>query len=180
MSRKGFEDLDNSYMFLFANKLIEKIGAKMMKIELFSIGLVKNYVTIKKDKNWGSDVSQIIIKEEYENGLTGLSDFSHIIVVYFLDKAQFDRGRHLVRRPQGREDMPVVGIFSQRAKDRPNPIGITSVEIININKNIITVKGLDAIENTPILDIKPYYPMYDCKNNAVVPEWVVRLMEHYF
>jgi tRNA-Thr(GGU) m(6)t(6)A37 methyltransferase TsaA len=152
----------------------------MMIIELDSIGLVKNNIEIKKDKDWGNDDSKIIIDEQYEHGLTGLSDFSHLIVVYYLDKADFNMEKHLVRRPQGREDMPMVGIFSQRAKDRPNPIGITSVEIIDINKNIITVKGLDAINNTPILDIKPYYPMYDCKNNAVIPEWVTRLMENYF
>lgn len=152
----------------------------MMKIELDSIGLVKNNIENKKDNNWGSDVSKIILDEQYEHGLTGLSDFSHLIVIYYLDKADFNMEKHLVRRPQGREDMPMVGIFSQRAKDRPNPIGITSVEILNINKNIITIKGLDAINNTPVIDIKPYYPMYDCKNNAVIPQWVIRLMEHYF
>lgn len=151
-----------------------------MKIELNSVGVVHNNIEIEKDTNWGSDISRIILDEQFEHGLIGLTDFSHLVVVYYLDKADFNFEKHLVRRPQGREDMPMVGIFSQRAKDRPNPIGITSVEIIAINKNIITVKGLDAIDGTPILDIKPYYPMYDCKNNAVVPEWVMRLMEHYF
>lgn len=151
-----------------------------MKVELNSIGVVHNSVENKKDMNWGNDVSQIIIDEQFERGLIGLSDFSHIIVVYYLDKANFNIEKHLVRKPQGREDMPMVGILSQRAKDRPNPIGITSVELINIKENVITVKGLDAINNTPILDIKPYYPMYDCKNNAIVPKWVDNLMEHYF
>ena len=151
-----------------------------MKIELDSIRLVKNNIENKKDNDWGSDVSKIILDEQYEHGLTGLLDFSHLIVIYYLNKADFNIEKNLVRRPQGREDMPMVGIFSQRAKDRPNPIGITPVEILNINKNIIAIKGLDAINNTPVIDIKPYYPMYDCKNNAVIPEWVIRLMEHYF
>lgn len=151
-----------------------------MKIEFNSIGYVSNSIENKKDTGWGSDVSEIILNEQYADGLIGLSDFSHLIVVYYLDQVSFSMEKHLVRRPQGREDMPMVGILSQRAKDRPNPIGITSVEIVKVNKNIITVKGLDAIANTPILDIKPYYPMYDCKANAVVPEWVMRLMEHYF
>lgn len=151
-----------------------------MKIEFNSIGYVSNSIENKKDTGWGSDVSEIILNEQYADGLIGLSDFSHLIVVYYLDQASFSMEKHLVRRPQGREDMPMVGILSQRAKDRPNPIGITSVEIVKVNKNIITVKGLDAIANTPILDIKPYYPMYDCKANAVVPEWVMRLLEHYF
>ncbi|NLK86035.1 MAG: tRNA (N6-threonylcarbamoyladenosine(37)-N6)-methyltransferase TrmO [Clostridiaceae bacterium] len=151
-----------------------------MKIEFESIGEVKNAVQNKKDTNWGSDVSQIVIDERYEKGLTGLSEFSHIIVVYYLDKARFSMDEHLVRRPQNREDMPMVGILSQRAKDRPNPIGITSCELMAVDGNVVSVKGLDAIDGTPVLDIKPYYPMYDCKNTAIVPEWVKRLMAHYF
>lgn len=151
-----------------------------MKVEFSSIGTVRNLIQNKKDKGWGNDVSQIIIDEQYQNGLIGLSEFSHLIVVYFLDKASFNMEEHLIRRPQNRDDMPMVGILSQRAKDRPNPIGITAVEVVTVEKNIITVKGLDAIDSTPILDIKPYYPMYDCKENAVVPDWVQRLMAHYF
>lgn len=151
-----------------------------MKIEFNSIGIVKNSVENKKDTSWGNDVSKIVIDEQYTQGLIGLSEFSHILVVYYLDKANFNIENHLIRRPQNRDDMPMVGILSQRAKDRPNPIGITSVEIVTVNKNIIIVKGLDAIDNTPVLDIKPYYPMYDSRENAVVPEWVIRLMEHYF
>ena len=73
----------------------------------------------------------------------------------------------------------MVGIFSQRAKDRPNRIGMTSVEIVSVSGRTLTVKGLDAVNGTPVLDIKPYYPVYDRKD-AAVPEWVDRLMEHYF
>ncbi len=151
-----------------------------MKIEFNSIGYVCNDVELKKDTSWGEDISAIKIDEEYTDGLTGLSDFSHIIVIYYLDKAKFELEKHLIRRPQNRDDMPLVGILSQRAKDRPNPIGITSVKLISVENNIITVKGLDAINNTPIIDIKPYYPQYDCKENAIVPEWVTQLMKHYF
>ncbi len=151
-----------------------------MKVELNSIGKVRNDIADQKDNKWGADVSNIFINEELQAGLVGLSDFSHLIVVYYLDKACFNSELHLVRRPQGRDDMPMVGIFSQRAKDRPNPIGITAVEIISVDGNVITVRGLDAIDNTPVLDIKPYYPMYDCRNNAIVPKWVKNLMETYF
>ena len=75
--------------------------------------------------------------------------------------------------------MPLVGIFSQRGKNRPNRIGLTSVEIIAVTDDTLVVKGLDAVDGTPALDIKPYYPVYDRKD-ATVPEWVDRLMEHYF
>jgi len=144
------------------------------------IGFVKSSVEEKVDRNWGSIVSQIVINETLADGLTGLNDFSHIIVVFHLDQAKFIKDEHLVRRPQGRDDMPNVGIFAQRAKDRPNPIGITAVKLLSVHKNIIEVQGLDAINGTPIFDIKPYYPKYDLKSESTVPEWVDILMSGYF
>jgi len=151
-----------------------------MKISLKAIGYVSNNVENKKDVSWGEDISKIILEKEYSGGLKGLTDFSHAIIIYHLDKAHFDRSSHLQRRPQNREDMPLVGIFSQRGKDRPNQIGMTSVQIISATDDTLVVKGLDAIDRTPILDIKPYYPMYDCRENVTIPEWVNSLMEHYF
>lgn len=74
----------------------------------------------------------------------------------------------------------MVGIFSQRAKDRPNPIGVTVVKIIDVSKDYLLVESLEAINGTPVLDIKPYYPHYDKVADVVVPEWVNRLMENYF
>jgi tRNA (Thr-GGU) A37 N-methylase len=76
--------------------------------------------------------------------------------------------------------MPEVGMFAQRAKHRPNPIGITSVELIRVRENILTVKGLDAIDGTPVLDIKPYVMTFDARLNAIAPEWIGKLMENYF
>ena len=150
-----------------------------MEIMMNPIGHVENDVKARKDVAWGEDTSTIKLSEEYRGGLKGLEDFSHAIIVYYLDKANYDRYLHLQRRPQNREDMPLVGIFSQRGKDRPNKIGMTSVQIVKVDEDFITVKGLDAISETPVLDIKPYYPAYDRKD-ATVPEWVTRLMEHYF
>lgn len=143
------------------------------------VGTVHNAVEAKKDAAWGEDVSEIVLEEEYCGGLSGLQDFSHAIIVYYLDKAAYNPERHLKRRPQNREDMPLVGIFSQRAKDRPNGIGITAVQIVSVDECSLTIKGLDAIDGTPVLDIKPYYPQYDQKD-AHVPEWVTRLMKDYF
>ena len=150
-----------------------------MKIELEPIGFVRNKVTDKKDVSWGDDVSSIVLEEQYVSGLKGLEDFSHVIILYWLDQACYFPEKHLQRRPQNREDMPLVGIFSQRGKDRPNRIGMTSVEIVSVSEDALVVKGLDAVDGTPVLDIKPYYPAYD-KKDASVPEWVDRLMEHYF
>lgn len=150
-----------------------------MQIVMEPIGYVRNSVTERKDVAWGEDTSTIVLEESYISGLKGLEDFSHVIILYYLDKAKYVKEKHLQRRPQNREDMPLVGIFSQRGKDRPNQIGMTSVEIVSVSDDRIVVKGLDAIDGTPVLDIKPYYPVYD-KKDASVPEWVERLMEHYF
>jgi tRNA-Thr(GGU) m(6)t(6)A37 methyltransferase TsaA len=150
-----------------------------MQIVMEPIGYVRNTVTERKDVAWGEDTSTIVLEESYISGLKGLEDFSHVIILYYLDKAKYVKEKHLQRRPQNREDMPLVGIFSQRGKDRPNQIGMTSVEIVSVSDDRIVVKGLDAIDGTPVLDIKPYYPVYD-KKDASVPEWVERLMEHYF
>lgn len=151
----------------------------MNEIVMHPIGFVKNEVEEKKDVAWGSNVSVIELQENYYGGLEGLEDFSHVIIFYYLDKAEYLKEKHLKRRPQNRDDMPLRGIFSQRGKDRPNKIGMTSVEIVSVTEKNLTVKGLDAIDGTAVLDIKPYYPVYD-KKDASVPEWVNRLMEHYF
>lgn len=151
----------------------------MSDIIMHPIGYVKNNVKSKKDTSWGEDVSTIVLSEKYYTGLKGIEDFSHAIIIYYLDQAIYESEKHLQRKPQNREDMPLVGIFSQRGKDRPNKIGTTSVQIVSADGKSLKVKGLDAIDGTPVLDIKPYYPSYDRKD-AHVPEWVDRLMEHYF
>ena len=151
----------------------------MEKIMLTPIGTVKNSVKNRKDSSWGEDISLIILDEQYACGLKGLEEFSHAVILFHLDQARYEKERHLQRRPQNRDDMPLVGIFSQRGKDRPNRIGMTSVEIVSVEEGTLAVKGLDAIDGTPVLDIKPYYPAYD-KKDASVPEWVDRLMAHYF
>jgi tRNA (Thr-GGU) A37 N-methylase len=76
--------------------------------------------------------------------------------------------------------MPKTGIFAQRAKDRPNPIGITAVRIRSLGPGWVEVSGLDAIDGTPVLDLKPYVPQYDRVDDARVPAWVGTLMEGYF
>ena len=150
-----------------------------MEIAMMPIGYVRNEAKERKDEAWGEEISSIVLEESYGAGLKGLEDFSHVTIIYWLDRARYDKERHLQRRPQNRADMPLVGIFSQRGKDRPNRIGMTSVEIVAVLDGTLIVKGLDAVDGTPVLDIKPYYPVYD-KRDAKVPEWVDRLMEHYF
>lgn len=151
----------------------------MADITMEPIGRVKNNVANRKDALWGEDISSVILDAQYISGLNGLEDFSHAIILFYLDQAHYEKEKHLQRRPQNRDDMPLVGIFSQRGKNRPNRIGMTSVEIVAVTDDTLVVKGLDAVDGTPVLDIKPYYPVYD-RRDATVPEWVNRLMEYYF
>ena len=151
-----------------------------MDILLEVVGRVESPVTEAVDEDWGQVESEIVVEERYAAGLIGLDGFSHAIVVFYMHKATFNPETHLVRRPQEREDMPLLGIFAQRAKHRPNPIGVTAVEVLGVKHNRLMVRGLDAIDGTPVLDVKPYFPIYDARGEAKVPDWVSRLMEDYF
>lgn len=151
-----------------------------MDLEVGVIGYVENDIDKQSDENWGNVISKIKLIDDYVGGLSGLEDFSHAMILTYLHEAQFVKEKHLKRRPRNLKNMPLLGIFSQRAKDRPNPIGLTTVKIVKVLEDSLLVEGLDAINNTPIIDIKPYYPQYDKKDKALVPEWVNRLMESYF
>ena len=151
----------------------------MEHISLRPIGYVSNAVREKKDDFWGDSISTITLKEEFRGGLTGLQEFSHAIILCYLDKACYKPEKHLLRRPRNRADMPILGIFSQRTKDHPNQIGVTTAEILGVSDATLTVNGLDAIDGTPVLDIKPYFPAFD-QREARTPEWVDILMKDYF
>jgi tRNA-Thr(GGU) m(6)t(6)A37 methyltransferase TsaA len=144
------------------------------------IGFVKNEVIYPHNSEWGEEISEIIINDEYAKGLIGLGDFSHAIIIFYMHQASYSEKRHLVRHPQNREELPKIGIFAQRVRHRPNPIGITAVRILGVEGNILTVKGLDAINETPVLDIKPYFPDFDMREDAETPEWVDVVMKYYF
>jgi len=149
-----------------------------LKIHLEPIGYVANSIDSPIDYGWSNIESKIVLEERLTPALSGLSDFSHLLIIFWMHKAKSPTT--LQRRPQNRNDMPTVGLFSQRSKHRPNPIGITAVSLVDIRGREIVVLGLDAINGTPVLDIKPYYPQYDLHIEAKVPEWVDRLMLGYF
>lgn len=125
-------------------------------MEMRPIGKVKSAVAESRDNGWGSVVALIEIAPELASGLRGLEALSHILVVYWMHEAEFDSGKHIICRPRDRDDMPLPGIFAQRAKHRLNPIGITAVHLLSVMERTLQVQGLDAIHGTPILDIKLY------------------------
>lgn len=149
-------------------------------LSLEPVGIVRSPIRAGVDENWGDVIAEIHLAEHLAAGLQGLDQFSHVLVVFWMHQSSFDAASDLVRRPRGRADMPSVGIFAQRAKHRPNPIGITAAQLVGVSGALLKVRGLDAIDGTPVLDIKPYVPAFDRAGDATVPDWIERLMEGYF
>ncbi len=142
------------------------------EININPVGFVKNSVKEPRFGDWAGIISDIVLDEKYAEALDGLEDYSHAIVIYWMHGV---RTCHIQHRPQGNPEVPVVGTFACRCPARPNPIGITTAEIVSVKDNVLKVKGLDAISGTPILDIKPYTMQYDSVKNVRCPEWVNKL-----
>ena len=112
------------------------------------------------------EISQIEVFKEFEEGLKDIEGFSHIIVIFWFHKSQ---GYHLlVKTPW---DDVLHGLFATRSPNRPCPLGLTVAELVARQNNILEVKGLDAIDGTPLLDIKPYVPSID-ERSAAKPGWL--------
>ncbi len=142
-------------------------------IKIKPLGKAKNSVEKPQLPGWKNLVSEIIIDKKYQKGLDGIEDYSHIIVVYWMDK---EKECHLKHHSQNRKDVPYVGIFACRCPQRPNRIAFSTVKLISKKGNVLKVKGLDILNGTPIVDIKPYTPQYDLVKGAKVPGWVNHLV----
>lgn len=145
---------------------------KASDITLHPIGHVKNGVREPlKRPDWQLDtVSELIVDKKWEEGLEGLEGFSHIIVLFWFDRiAETDVA--LKVHPMHRNDLPLTGLFATRAPNRPNRIGETVVSLMGRSGNVLMVRGLDAIDGTPILDIKPYLRSGDLVSDATEPPW---------
>ncbi len=143
------------------------------------IGYVQNGITALDGVIWEETESRVVVAPEYADGLEGIDDFSHVIVIGYLHRREHAHGHeHPLRvHPQGREDLPLVGVFATRSPKRPNPIAITVVRLIRREGNVLHVKGLDMADGTPVLDIKPYLTRGDRVEDATVAEWLYRLWE---
>ena len=100
------------------------------------------------------DESKVVLAEEFAEGLDGIEGFSHVYVIFWLHKVKNLERRVLKVHPRGRRDLPSVGVFATRSPMRPNPIGLTRVRLVKKEDNTLFVKGLDALDGSPIIDIK--------------------------
>jgi tRNA (adenine37-N6)-methyltransferase len=145
------------------------------------IGIVSSDRVEPIDDDWGGVTATITMLRPFDaRSLVGLSEFSHVEVLYLfhgVDPVSVHTGS---RRPRGNPDWPDVGIFAQRAKDRPNRLGLCTCELVAVRGDTLEVRGLDAIDGTPVLDIKPYMAEFGPKRPVRQPAWSHELMAGYF
>jgi len=147
----------------------------MTGINLKAIGTVRNEVKQPGRQDWEKVVSDIVVDSRLTEALDGLEEFSHIIVLYWMHQVATTGELPTKIHPKGRQELPLVGLFATRSPHRPNPVGKTTVKLLQRQGNILRVEGLDAIDGTPVIDIKPYLPGYDSAANAKVPPWITKL-----
>jgi tRNA-Thr(GGU) m(6)t(6)A37 methyltransferase TsaA len=151
-----------------------------MEIKLKPVAWVKNSRTTSLDDDWGTIVSEIILADELpDNAFQHILDFSQLEIIYYFDKVKENKTLY-VRRPRSNPEYPEMGIFAQRNKDRPNQIGLSTVELIWHRGRSIGVSMLDAINGTPVLDIKPVFREFRPAVDIRQPTWVADLMRKYF
>ena len=150
--------------------------------EIRPIGYVRGGRKEPVDDDWGKVEADIVLDAAQfsDESTAGLSDFSHLTVVYqfhLVGDAEVQSGS---RHPRGRTDWPKVGIFAQRGKGRPNRIGVTTCDIVSVNGLTVRVRGLDAIDGTPVLDIKPHMTGFEPRGPVREPQWVKDIMKEYW
>ncbi len=142
-----------------------------MNIHMQPIGVLHNSFETRIPAGWENDLAKLTINEKWLPALEGVEDFSHLIVLFWLHNIP-RRGTKCKTHPQGRQDLPEVGIFATRSPYRPNPIGLQVVELVAREGNVLTLRGIDALDGSPVLDIKPYLKRGDCVLETRIPKWL--------
>ncbi|MDM8000777.1 MAG: tRNA (N6-threonylcarbamoyladenosine(37)-N6)-methyltransferase TrmO [Dehalococcoidia bacterium] len=155
-------------------------------IELKPVGVIRT--TLSNDEirdSWPEGIrAEIEVFEVYADALDGIEGFSHLMILFYLHEASEAQKRTLRARPKRflrlglrQEDLPLVGVFCLDSPHRPNPLGLTIVRLLSRKGNVLMVDGLDAFNNTPVLDIKPYTPER-CVSAVQLPDWYRLLQRH--
>jgi len=147
-----------------------------------AIGTVQCGRSEAVDDHWESEESTIVLDGQIlgDSAADGLDSFSHIEVIFVFDQVTEGEVIFDARRPRGNESWPLVGILAQRGKNRPNRLGATICELVSVQENRITVSGLDAIDGTPVVDIKPVMSGFLPRRAIVEPDWAREIMADYW
>jgi tRNA-Thr(GGU) m(6)t(6)A37 methyltransferase TsaA len=142
-------------------------------ITLDPIGVVRSPVRHPRPHGWEEVEARIVLRRGMAQGLMGLEGFSHIFVLFFMHLVPAEMREARLQAPLAEGGgLPVRGVFATRSQLRPNPIGLTVCRLLRVRGHVLWVRGLDAIDGTPVLDIKPYLPPYDAVAQASMPPWV--------
>jgi tRNA-Thr(GGU) m(6)t(6)A37 methyltransferase TsaA len=153
----------------------------MTNIQVEPVGRVQAKRAEVEDDYWGGAESRIVLSERYDpTALQGIEDFSHAEVIFFLDRVNPAKIVTGARHPRNNPDWPEVGIFAQRAKNRPNRIGSTICRVLRREGRVLVVSELDAIDGTPVLDIKPVMAEFLPREEVRQPQWSRELMRVYW
>lgn len=151
-----------------------------MQITLSPVAFVKNTRKVPADDFWGSILSEIELAEDIPTeAFSNIETFSHLEIIFFFNKIN-PADMVFAGHPRGNNNYPYTGIFAQRKKDRPNSIGLCTAQLLKHEGRIITVKNLDAIDGSPVLDIKPVMKEFEPQGEIIQPAWVSDLMKKYW
>ncbi len=152
-----------------------------MIFEIEPIGVVEASRSETTDDFWGDTESVISLSADYDaDSLAGLDQFSHVEIVFVfhhVDPAKVVSG---ARHPRNNTRWPATGIFSQRGKNRPNRLGTTICRVKSVAGTRLTVAELDAVDGTPVVDIKPVMAEFLPRTEVVQPDWCAELMQDYW
>lgn len=153
-----------------------------MTVTLTPIGHVRGGRAEAVDDDWGASRAAIALDPARfaADALAGLADFSHAEVIFLFDRVPEEKIETGARHPRGRADWPRVGIFAQRGKNRPNRLRLTTCRIVRVDGLNVEVEGLDAIDGTPVLDIKPVMVEFLPRGDVRQPDWSRELMQGYW
>lgn len=153
-----------------------------MDVTLRPIGTVRGGRDQPIDDDWGSSRARLQLDPAQfgPEALAGLAEFSHAEVIFLFDQVTPEKIETGARRPRGRDDWPLVGIFAQRGKNRPNRLGVTVCRIVGVDGLAVEVEGLDAIDGTPIIDIKPVLSGFLPREAVREPAWALEIMKAYW
>ncbi|NUW41142.1 SAM-dependent methyltransferase [Nonomuraea rhodomycinica] len=153
-----------------------------MTIDLHPLGTVVGGRAEPYDDDWNAEEAVIRLDGERfgPESLAGLETFSHLEVIFQFHLVDPDEVQTAARRPRGNPDWPLVGIFAQRGKNRPNRLGVSRCRLLGVDGLDVRVRGLDAVDGTPVLDIKPYMVEFGPRGEVVQPAWATALMRAYY
>lgn len=149
--------------------------------EVKAIARVEGGRTAAEDDAWDAETAEIVLADRFTaEALAGLDAFSHVEIVFVFDQLAEHDITTAARRPRGNPDWPLVGIFAQRGRNRPNRIGVSVCRLLGVTGTRLTVRGLDAIAGTPVLDIKPVLSGFLPRGDVREPDWAQAIMADYW